>query len=279
MSAVNLLELRKEINSLLWKFTDPEEFQSRLSQLMEKYETLSFRPGYGVLSGYQTSELRVPQLVLRELELALNPTIREQPYAALRLSETLWQQGGLEKQTVAARMLAQLPLEFADAVFERIINWSREDLEVAEVRLLIRNAAAQLRQKEPEKLLRRAQEWCAVPNLRDQIIGLEMIFFLLEDPAFINLPAVFQTLEDLLPKAGSELQSELTEILQLLLNRSQTEASFFVRQQLEKPNHGKVLPRIARKLLKTFSSQSLPRIQELLRSDALSGRNPSTDKS
>jgi len=35
MPAVNLLNLRKEITSLLWEFTDPESFRDKLAQLLD----------------------------------------------------------------------------------------------------------------------------------------------------------------------------------------------------------------------------------------------------
>ena len=265
MPAVNLIHLRKEITGLLWEFTNPDGFRDGLMFLIDQYRTLPFRSGYGVLTSYQTPDLRIPQLVLRELELAIFQTVREQPQAALKLCDALWDDTNIEMHIVATRMLGQIPIEFSDEVLARIDHWTQIGLESSELRILIQNAAGLVRQKEPDRLLALAQKWCAQAEPTDQERGIQLLIFLVEDPQFINLPAVYSAIEKYLPAAQPSQQPELTELMDLLLERSRTETSFFLRQMLERPDSGKIIHRIARKLISKTSEQSRPAIQKILR--------------
>lgn len=265
MPAVNLLNLRKEITSLLWEFTDPESFRDKLAQLLDHYRIMSFRSGSVALTSYQTPELHVPHLVLHELELALYQTIREQPQAALTLCDSLWDDVNLEMHTVATRILGQIPIEYIDQVLIRINEWTQKGLKHSELKVFFRNAAGLIRQKQPEKLMRSAQDWCAEPDNKNRERGIRLMIYLVEDPAFINLPAVYTALEKMLPDADAVLQPDLTELIGLLLNRSEIETSFFIRQMLENPDSGKIIRRIARKLLPKIPEPSRESIQNLLR--------------
>jgi hypothetical protein len=204
--------------------------------------------------------------VLRELELALYQTIREQPQAALTLCDVLWQDANFEMYTIATQMLGQIPLEFSSEVLARIDAWSAEALDPSERETLIHNGAHLLRQREPDRLLALAQKWTSGGTPMDQERAVLMLNYLTDDPKFINLPAVFTLLEQLLESAPTILQPELTSLFKNLFDKSQVETSFFLRQMVEKSNPGSVVHRIARKLLPLVSAQSQEVIQNLLRS-------------
>lgn len=60
MTAVNLLQLRKEINALMWNFTDPDAFEKTLLELFEKYRTARNPAGTAILLTAHSAELNVP---------------------------------------------------------------------------------------------------------------------------------------------------------------------------------------------------------------------------
>lgn len=271
MAAVNLLKLRKEINNLLWKFTNPLEFKADLSQILDQYETLPFRssPSIHITGFIQRSQ--VPLLVYRELELAFYPVVQEQPEAALALADTLWAVPEPAVRQIASILLGQVPLRFSDQILERLLVWAQAGLDPQEVSGLFENAASQLRNTNVEVLLQAAADWCKSASKADQHIGLRALIFLLEDPKFINLPTVFNVLEGVFSSTGLDQHHEVSEIVELALEKSKIETSFFIRQQLEsKPN--RELSRICRRLLPKFSPQSRDTIQSLLRASGKSGR-------
>ena len=70
MPAVNLLNLRKEITSLLWEFTDPESFRDKLAQLLDHYRIMSFRSGSVALTSYQLLSRQTVRLISLTVRLA-----------------------------------------------------------------------------------------------------------------------------------------------------------------------------------------------------------------
>ena len=90
--------------------------------------------------------------------------------------------------------------------------------------------------------------------MKDQSIGLQSLIILADDPAYINLPAIFKSLEKILLNTPAVLQSDIVDLLMILLDRSPIETSFFIRQNLENSPSKSVI-RASRKLLPLFSGK------------------------
>ncbi len=264
MAAVNLLKLRKEINSLLWKFTDPEGFKADLIQILSQYETLPFRSSQAVHVTGLSQRSQVPLLVYRELELAFYPVVLAQPEAALALADALWAQSDEAVRRIASILLGQIPLAYSDQILERLLKWAQTGITPEEVSVLFDHAASQLRSVNVEVLLQAGVDWSHSPVKSTRFIGLRSLIFLLEDPGFINLPTVFNVLEYLFGKLTLDEVPEVTRIIELSLEKSNVETSYFMRLQLEK-NPSRELTRICRRFLPRFSEQSRDQIQRILR--------------
>ncbi|MHC1772256.1 MAG: hypothetical protein AB9907_11060 [Flexilinea sp.] len=264
MTAVNLLQLRKQINGLLWTFMDPEAFRINLKQLIDQYTNLSYKPGKGAVTSIQSSELHVPPLVQRELELELYQTVREHPQSALNLCDHLWLDPNPEMKIVASRMLGNIPIEFLDEILLRIEKWAKGQPETYSEKVFLQNASVTIRRNEPDRLMSKAREWCGNESVKDQSIGLHLLIILADDPVYINLPAIFKSLEKILLNTPAVLQSDIVDLLMILLDRSPIETSFFIRRNLENSPSKSVI-RASRKLLPYFPEASKPVIEVLLR--------------
>lgn len=264
MTAVNLLQLRKQINSLLWTFMDPEQFRRSLLSLFEQYTDLAYKPGKGAVTSIRTTDLNIPPLVLRELEIALYQSVREHPQAALALCDLLWQDPHTEMKIIAARMLGQLPSEFIDDVLQRIENWTAEQRDPFFEKVFLENGTASIRRNEPDKLMQRAKEWCENKAHNKKKTGLQALIILADDQNYINLPAIFNALELLFLDTPAALQSDIIDLMTILLKRSPVETAFFIRQMLER-SATKTVVRISRKMLPLLPPESQPAIAALLR--------------
>ena len=227
-------------------------------------EFLHVKPGKGAASSIQSSELHVPPLVLRALEVDLYQTVREHPQAALNNCDFLWKDPNNEMHIVAFKMLGNIPLDHQQEVFQRIEQWAKEPSEVYSEKTILLNATLTIRRNEPDKLLEKAKEWCQSTFLKDQSIGLKALIILAEEPSYINLPGIFHTLEGILPKTPPVLQSDLFDLLLALLEKSEIETIFFVRQKLEQ-EPSKPIIRTARKLLPYFPESTRQSIQTVSR--------------
>lgn len=265
MTAVNLLQLRKEINALMWNFTDPDAFEKTLLELFEKYRTARNPAGTAILLTAHSAELNVPLIVLRELEIALFQTVADHPDAALQLSDRMMTTGAPEIRTIGARILGLAPIGYSNDVFQRIEAWSRMGFDTGELRVFIRSAGSLVRQADSERLLDQARSWVLSNEKKDQELGVETLIFLIEFDGFQNLPVVFSLLEKLLRTGPTTMQPELLELTTKLLDRSPIETSYTIRLILESETPGVMTPRIARKLLTEFTEPSRAAIQKLLR--------------
>lgn len=269
MAAVNLLQLRKEINALMWNFTDPAAFEKALYELFDKYQTSRNPAGAAILQTAKAGELSVPLIVLRELEVALFQTVADQPEAALGLSDRLMNSEALEVRTIAARILGLAPISYSNAVFQRIEDWARQRHETAELRVFIRSAGSLVRRTDAGRLLEQARHWIESSQTDDQALGIEVLIYLVEFEEFQNLPAVFTLLEALLRAGSTTLQPEILELTKNLLERSPVETSYTVRLMMENDERGPMVSRIARKLLSRFTDPSRSAIRDLLRKEGV----------
>ena len=124
MPAVNLLQLRVELNDLLWNFTDPPAFRKTLLNLLEKFAYTAYRSESKARAVSTRPQLQVSLILLREMDLMLIPAIREQPHAALAICDLLWNDENIDVCLIASRMLGEIPLEHADLVLERAGDWA-----------------------------------------------------------------------------------------------------------------------------------------------------------
>lgn len=246
---------------------DPERFRRSLNQLFEQYTDLAYKPGKGAVTSIRATELNIPPLVLRELEIALYQSVREHPQAAVDLCDLLWQDSNTEMRTIAAKMLGQLPAEFGDEVLLRIEKWAGEQADPFFEKVLLQSATISIRRNEPDELMKKAKEWCRENAVKQQQVGLQTLIILAEDPNYINLPAIFMALEPLFENAPAVLHAHMIDLLTTLLERSPVETSFFIRQMLERSPTRTAL-RISRKMLPLLSPESKPAVTALLRESA-----------
>ena len=124
MPAVNLLQLRVELNDLLWNFTDPPAFRNTLLDLLEKFAYTAYRSESKARAVSTRPQLQVSLILLREMDLVLIPAIREQPQAALAICDLLWNDENMDVCLIASRMLGEIPIEHAELVLDRAGEWA-----------------------------------------------------------------------------------------------------------------------------------------------------------
>ena len=264
MPAINLLQLRKQINALLWDFTNPPVFKTNLEEIMQMYSVTTYKPGAELLREIEAPEETIPPIVLRELDLALFQTVRDHPAAAMTLCQTLWDDPNLELHSSATRMMGQLPIEESASVFEFIEKNIETYLPSQTKRMLIENATKTIRQKNPEALADRAKQWSADPLIRKKEAGIIAVIILADDASYENLPALFNSAEILLQKPLVSLQNQYLELIRSLLHRSDVETSFFIRRLVETYSSEQQF-RLVRKVLPELSEPSRSKIYDDLK--------------
>ena len=264
MPAINLIQLRTQLNTLLWNFTDPPAFRKSLADLLERFAYITIRPGSETLSAGDKPGLQIPLIVLREIDLAMLPIIHSQPQAALDICDLLWNDPDPEICVIAARILGRIPSVHSDMVLDRAGIWARKELDPLMARTLLSNASYTILRTDPEILMRKARAWYISEEKGKNNLCLEAMIILAEDRSYENLPAIFTILESLLTEASLSTQQNIFDLFKILLERSPLETIYLIRQQLQgHPNPTAI--RIVRNLIPLLPEESQKSIRDKLR--------------
>ena len=271
MPAVNLLQLRVELNNLLWNFTDPAEFRKTLLNLLEKFAYTAYRSESQTQSVSTRPQLQVSLILLREMDLVLIPAIREQPQAALAICDLLWNDENIDVCLIASRMLGEIPIEHADLVLDRAGEWALHGVRHMTARTLLKNASALIMRQNPEILLKKVRRWYVDPREEQNFLCLEGMTILVEDRSFENLPAILTLVEALMGEATSATQRSLEELFLELYGRTPNETVYVIRQCLRnEPNAA--AQRVVRRLIPKFAPEVRKSLQDELREAARASR-------
>lgn len=272
MPAVNLLQLRVELNDLLWNFTDPPEFRKTLLNLLEKFAYTAYRSESKARAVSNRPQLQVSLILLREMDLMLIPAIREQPQAALAICDLLWNDENIDVCLIASRMLGEIPIEHAELVLDRAGEWALSGMRHMTARTLLKNATALIMRKDPEILLRKVRRWYVDPREEQNLLCLEGMAILVDDRSFENLPAIFTLLEALMGEATIQTQNSLEELFRVLYQRTPSETVYLLRQCLQdEPNV--TAQRVIRRLIPSLDQKVQKSLQDALREAARQTRN------
>lgn len=245
---------------MTWLFTQPEAFQRALRDLFGYYANQVYRPGETARSAALIPTYRVPKLLIQQLELALYPLCQENPRGALKLADTLWQDPYLEPRAIAAYLVGQVPLALSDEVLERIKGWCTPLLPLPLLDTVLTKATEKLRRTAPQLLYELAAQWLSSSESGSQLLGLKLLHPLVQDPAFENLPEIFNRIKVPIQNISPRHQTEALEIIRALAQRSPMETTYFLRQLLTLQASKEVL-RLVRKSLPALP----PALQERLR--------------
>jgi hypothetical protein len=262
MPAVELSRLRAQLPRLTALFARPLEFRRALTDLCETYADPTFRAGRKIIPSY-----RMPQLVVRQMELVLGAACREHPEQALDVVDELWGATYLEPRMLAVYLLGQVPLSQAEGILERLRKWANPSEDTMMLEALLIYGTLRLRTEGPDALMDLFGEWLNDSEIPRRLIGLKAMHSLANDPEFENLPPLFNQLFPLVRAAPQNLFNELSALLTTLARREPTETAYFLRQVLASPT-GKDTPRLTRRIMPLLSEAQQESLKSILKSRA-----------
>ena len=154
MPAVQLAQLKKEINALSGYFTRPPEFTKALHSLLEHYSNRGvYRPGKTVQPIRQINTYYTASLIIREIEKELIQQTKENPSAALILADALWEEDFIELRELSATLLGWSPVDPIDPVIDRLDRWVHATQQSQAISGLLQMGTIRLRREAPNTYL------------------------------------------------------------------------------------------------------------------------------
>jgi hypothetical protein len=229
MPAVDIARLKIQAAVLVEKFDQPAVFIKELHEILDLYADRTLRVGLvaspiSVLPAYRT-----PQSVLRQIEMELGPLTSLFPEQAMALTDALWKDGFLESRLLAASLLGRIHPDTA-LLLERITAWVSR-VKDDQVRLaLLSTSLARIRRESPARFLQLMRAWFDPATPKMWANAIHAIIPLIEDPAYENLPPVYNLLSPVIKSMPSIMQNDLADLINALYAASPVETIYFLRQ-------------------------------------------------
>lgn len=268
MPAIEFSRLRTKIELLGRVYDQPGQFVKDLSDLYFFYSDLTFQFGSAYDRSNAHPAYRAPVVINRELEHALQPKASSHPEETLKIVDALWVTMIFEPCQLAAALLGMLPIQFVDAIFERIESWSQQQDENPELISILHNkGTATIRRERPDLWLKTLEKWYHSKDRSLHKLSLLGLLPMINDPDFENLPILFDFLQPILINPDSHLVFTLLSILEKLSQRSESETVYFLKQII-KESTSKDLPRFIRRALPSFSEEAQLSLKACLRENS-----------
>ena len=263
MPAIDIARLKTQSAVLVEKFDQPAIFIKELHQILDLYADRTVRVGIVAAQISVLPAYRVPQAVLRQIEMELGPLAATFPEQAMSLTDNLWKDGFFESRLLAAGILGRIHPE-TPLLIERISAWvsrTRDD----QLRLaLLRASLSRIRKETPAKFLQLMRTWLDPANVKMWASAIHAIIPLTEDPTYQNLPPVYNILSPVIKNMPSIMQNDLADLINALFRASPVETTYFLRQIISGSNSPQISVTIKR-IIPQLPQDLRPVILEMVR--------------
>jgi hypothetical protein len=266
MPAVDIARLKTQAAVLVEKFDQPAAFIKDLHEILDLYADRTLRVGLvaspiSILPAYRT-----PASVLRQIEMELGPLAATFPEQSMGLTDALWKDGYLETRLLAAALLGRIHPDTA-LLLERISAWVSRVKDEQVRQALLSTSLTRIRRETPAKFLKLMRSWFIPETPKMWANAIHAIIPLIEDPAYENLPPVFNLLSPIIKSMPSIMQNDLAALIKALYAASPVETVYFLRQVVVGSSSPQ-LPVTIRRIVPQLPPALQPVILEIVRKKA-----------
>ena len=233
MPSIDLARLRKQTHRLADFFFVPDEFTRNLNATLDSYVNHTIRARRPAAPGPNLPAHRTPTVVMKQIEQELSAlaSASENADAALALADRLWDEAWLETRLLAAFLLGRISPEEGPLI-ARLTAWTSQVRDPELRSRLLDASLLRMRKETPDMFLHMLGEWLRPERARLWPDAIRAAISAINDPAFSNLPALMEALEQVVKAAPTQIQPDLEELILALFRASATETTYFVRQVL-----------------------------------------------
>jgi hypothetical protein len=267
MPAITPARLKIQATQLAESFGNPIEFVAKLHNLLDFYADRTRKPGRGGPRMAQIRAYNVPKQVVRQIESLLTPRVAADEAAALALADSLWAEPWLECRLIGLYILGSVSLNPPDRIIDRIKIWGEECGVDPQLDSSLATGLVQLRREAPARFFSLLESWIQNPKSATRRLGLRVIPPLVSEPAFVNLPVIFNLLLPLMQKEDLITDADLMQAISALAKRTPKETAYFLKQSLSLSNQPG-MDVFIRRILDSFPEQDRDEIRAYLRQRA-----------
>ncbi len=263
MTAINPAKLKIQCAGLSEYYAEPARFVSGLHDLLAFYSarirqtSLSRTPL--TLQTYQ-----VPAPVLRALKIELEEYLNSDPNQGLKLVENLWQEEWVEFRQLSIILLGNLPTTKPEALLDHIQYWIKSCTAEDIRNLIMTQGLGRLREEKLKQVLDFFKDLIQNGKKSNTQAALFGLLPVVENPAFDNLPVIYNLLAEILLVEETGLVKEITTLLSSLQDRSEQETTYFLVRQLSAAAKPRIF-RVVRQVIPKFRAENQAVLKDALR--------------
>jgi len=202
-----------------------------LREMLEFYVNHTLRTVENVAPGSNLKTYRTPTAVITQIENELRPSAEANPEFALKLADTLWDEGALETRLLAAYLLGRIPPQ-EERLLPRLSAWSQQIRDPQVRSALLSTSLMRMRKETPEQFLNLIREYLHPARTSAWSNGMEALLPMIADASYANLPPILDIVEPIIEEAPAALQDELTDLIVALYRASASETIFMLKHVL-----------------------------------------------
>jgi hypothetical protein len=264
MPAIESSFLHAKVNLLLKLVDSPAQLMQELTQFYEAYADLTFQAGLFSVKAGDLPAYHNPALMNRELETAFVKVSAQEPQKALVIIDLLAGKHQLEPRQLACAMLGNLPEDNFPQVAERLAAWAHAVEEPEDLVWMFKRGTALMRQQAPEQWLDLLQTWLESDDPVNHRVAVYGLTSMINDASLTSLPLIYKHLKPLMLECNSKTVPQLETILERLVEKSENETIFFIKQVLTQ-SRNPILTRLVRRSLPLFSTAAQESLRNHLR--------------
>ena len=264
MPAIEISRLRTKVALLTGLLDNPEKLLQELLQFYSAYSDLTFQSSSLSVKAGTLFAFRTPVLLNREIEIAFSKFAATTPDQLCGFIDLLMKCQELEPRQLAATLLGALPAAYFDRVIPRLTSWANELTDPEDLTWLFTRATANLRREKPELWLSMLQQWLEAVDEKSRVIAVYGLSSMITDSSLTSLPLIFNHLQPLLIEENAKISPYLETIVERLIQKSETETIYFLKQTLSQTSN-QMLLRMVRRSLPLFSIEGQDSLKTFLR--------------
>ena len=254
MPAIQLARLKTLSVQLADVFSQPGLFRRRLIDLLDFYSDRTYRPGQSGRNISLLPHFRIPQPVMRQIEVELGPLAAQNPEEAFQLMDIIWADGYLETRLLAVYLLSQVPPTPSGPIIKRIHAWAKPGEDSTVLSALLSSGSSRFQRECPDQWQAIIEDWMKSADPSAMGNGLRALLSLARDTEFGNLPVIFGLLIPSMQAVPSNLQADYLDLIEVLARRSAPETAYFLRQSINASGDPSI-GRLVRKALPFFNPE------------------------
>ena len=264
MPAVDPARLRLQIDRVLEDFNTPGLFHRRLQDLFSQYANRALRFGEETHSPSLMPTFHLPDPLILQLKLDLNPLIKAHPTLSLELSDELWQSDYFEIRMVASHILSRVPVKDPEPILTRLERWLTPDLDTKLASELLSKGAQNLAGSHPHSWELFLEAFLTRNNPKMNALGVMGFRESLDHTEFRNLPVIFRKISPFVQDPQFELMSPLRDLIENLAEKFPEETLYFLKQSMTLSD-SPIMMRLIKQCLPFFEGDVQDQLKAALR--------------